>query len=88
MTQYYLNGSGHRWTNRDDNNKSEKILVNDGKVTKLRAVRYWEACGNFAVPCVRIRGKIVKLFPESEVPNKDNSPMLWMPYAVKYPDAP
>lgn len=47
-----------------------------------RAVMYWEQCGNFACPVVRIKGKATKLFPDSDVEAK-----MWMPYAVKYPTA-
>jgi hypothetical protein len=61
MRTYYLNNSGHRWINFNEDRTREKLLVWDGEKVIARMVTYWRAIGNFAVPFVRIKGKAVCL---------------------------
>jgi len=59
----YLNNSGHRWVYRDENNNSDRLNVFEpatGK-TKSYAVNHWKALGNFAIPYVKIKGKLENL---------------------------
>ncbi len=79
--QYYLNQSGSRAVSIDRNGNRETLPVSlDGKTIKPRVVRYWEQCGNFAFPVVRVKGKETPVFPDSEV-----EATMWMPFEVKYP---
>ena len=49
---YYLNNSGHRWVNIE-NGRRDRIPVLQNGVVKEKAIKYWEAVGNFSVPYVR-----------------------------------
>lgn len=80
---YYLNNSGSRGVRIDADGNHETILVNDGTCTKSRAVCYWEQCGNWSFPVVRIKGKRVTVYT-NDCPPADGSAPVWMPYAVKY----
>jgi len=62
MKTVYLNRSGHRWRNYIDG-RPEKISVVDPETgqTTQRAVRYWQAIGNWGVPYVQIKGKTEQL---------------------------
>jgi hypothetical protein len=78
---YYLNNSGSRWVTIDRSGNRETLPVSlDGETVKPRAVLYWESCGNFAYPVIRVKGKAVTLYPDSEV-----TCTKWMPYSVLYP---
>jgi hypothetical protein len=80
---YYLNNSGSRWVTIDRSGNRETLPVSlDGETVKLRAVLYWEACGNFAYPVIRLKGKAVTLYPDSEV-----TCTKWLPYSVLYPQS-
>lgn len=81
---YYLNNSGTRGVRIDAKGNRERLLVNDGHTVKERAVCFWEQCGNFSFPVVKLKGKRVSVFPNSDVPNADGSPMEFMPYEVKH----
>ena len=78
----YLNNTGSRAVSIDRNGNRERLPVSfDGGVTiKDRAVLYWEQCGNFGFPCIRIKGKAVFVYPDSEV-----EPTYWTTYELKYP---
>jgi len=79
--QYYLNQSGSRAVSIDRDGNRETLPVSlDGVTVKPRAVRYWEQCGNFAFPAVRVKGKTVTVYPDSEV-----TATMWLPFEVKYP---
>lgn len=57
----YLNNSGHRWVDILPNGKRNRVQIrHEGKIVS-RAVIYWEAIGNFAVPYVKLNGKLVQL---------------------------
>jgi hypothetical protein len=76
----YLDKSGHKCVRIDANGNRERILVCDGKTTKMRAIYYHEMVGNFSRTVIRIKGKEVAVFPDDEF-----NPSVWMPYDVKYP---
>ena len=77
---FYLNDTGHRAVCIDRNGNRERLPVSlDGITVKARAVLYWEACGNFSFPVIRVRGKQVPVYPNTEVP----PPAAWLPYGVK-----
>jgi len=79
---YYLNQSGSRAVSIDRNGNRDTLPVSlDGETVKSRAVLYWEQCGNFAFPAVRVKGKAVTVYPDSEV-----EPTKWLPFAVMYPN--
>ena len=81
---YYLNQSGHRAISIDGNGNRETIPVSlDGVTSKPRSVLYWESCGNFGIPVVRVRGKAVAVHPDTEVPPVS----FYAPFEVKYPKA-
>lgn len=82
---YYLNNSGSRGIRIDADGNREMILVNDGTCTKPRAVCYWEQCGNWSFPTVRIKGKRVTVYTD-DCPPVDGSAPVWMPYAVRHPE--
>jgi D-aminopeptidase len=79
MRTLYLNQSGHRWINVLPNGKRERINVIINGIKTSRAVLYWQAIGNFAVPTVKIGGKRQLL---CETNSSDN---CWIQYAEKYP---
>ena len=81
---YYLNNSGTRGVRIDAEGNRERLLVNDGEAVKERAVCFWEQCGNFSFPVVRLKGKQITVYPKSDVPNDDGSFMEYLPYEVKY----
>lgn len=58
MATYYLNNTGHRWVNRDENNRNERISFEWEGVRIVRRVKFYEAMGNFAVANVTIGGKV------------------------------
>jgi hypothetical protein len=63
MRTIFLNQSGHRWTNRYLDGRSQRLLVLDPATGACReyALAYWEALGNFAIPFVRIKGRLEQL---------------------------
>lgn len=81
---YHLNSSGSRGVRIDADGNRETVLVNDGTCTKARAVCYWEICGNWSFPVVRIKGKRVAVYTD-DCPPADGSAPVWVPYAVRYP---
>jgi len=65
---YYLNQSGSRAVRIDRNGNRETIPVSwDGVTVKQVAVKYWEQCGNFAMPYVRKGNKLVAVYADSDV---------------------
>ena len=79
--QYYLNNSGTRVVSIDRDGNREALPVSlDGVNVKPRAVLYWEQCGNFAFPVIRVKGKAISVYPDSEV-----EATMWLPFEVKYP---
>jgi len=75
---YYLNNHGTRAVKIDHNGNRETLPVSiDGKTIKPRAVIYWEQCGNFAFPAVRVKGKAVTVYPDNET-----EPTKWQPYEI------
>jgi hypothetical protein len=80
---YYLNSDGSRGVRIDSDGNRERLPVSlDGKTTRPRAVLYWQTLGNFAVPYIRVQGKAVAVYPDSEV-----TPSAWLPFEVLYPSA-
>ena len=78
---FYLNRDGSRAVSIDHNGNREVLPVSlDGETIQTRSVLYWEQCGNFAFPVIRMKGKAVTVYPDSEVECEK-----WLPYAVKYP---
>lgn len=78
---YYLNSHGTRSVHIDRDGNRETLPVSlDGVTVKARAVLYWEQCGNFAYPVIRVKGKTINVYPDSEV-----EATMWLPYEVKYP---
>lgn len=80
---YYLNSTGSRCVSVDRDGNRETLPVSlDGVTVKIRSVRYWEQCGNFSFPVIRVKGKEVSVYPDSEF-----DPVVWTPFSVKYPNA-
>lgn len=80
---YYLNSTGTRCVSIDRDGNRETLPVSlDGVTIKIRSIRYWEQCGNFAFPVIRVKGKETIVYPDSEV-----TPEKWLPFYVKYPNA-
>jgi hypothetical protein len=81
---YYLNQSGTRAISIDGNGNRETlpVILANGEAPKPRAVLYWEQCGNFAYPSIRVKGKAVAVYPDSDV-----APTVWMPFALRHPSA-
>lgn len=76
----YLDQSGYRVVSIDRNGNRETLPVSlDGVSVKPRSLVCWQACGNFSYPIIRVKGRQVTVYPDSEV-----SPTKWMPYSVKY----
>lgn len=64
---YYLNNSGTRCVSIDRDGNRETIPVSlDGVTITQRAVLYWEQCGNFAYPAIRVKGKALTVYPDVE----------------------
>lgn len=77
---YLLNNDGTRGVSIDANGNRERLPVTlDGVTIKARAVLYHQQLGNFSTPFIRVKGKAVAVFPDSE--NK-----VWMPFEIKYPN--
>jgi len=59
---YYLNNSGSKWITYP----KEKVLVIDAaeKYCKIRTIQHYESFGNFAVACLKYKGKMIKAFLE------------------------
>jgi len=59
---YYLNNHGSKWVTYP----KEKVLVLDAKekYCKVRAIDHYEALGNFAVACLKYKGKMISAFLE------------------------
>jgi len=75
---FYLNAHGTRAVRIDRNGNRETLPVSiDGETVKPRAVTYWEQCGNFSFPAVRIKGKAVTVYPDNET-----EPTKWQPYEI------
>ena len=66
MNTYYLNNSGSRWVtmNREGNHDRISLLTKTGKVI-TRAVKYWEAFGNFAIARISYKGKMIDVFTDT-----------------------
>ena len=75
---YYLNNSGSRWIIYP----KESVLVIDAKerYCKMRTIEHYEAAGNFAVGCLRYKGKVVKSFPY----NCNGRTVFFIDYNDKY----
>ena len=80
---YYLNNHGTRGVRIDaqGNRETLPVSMDQGQTIKPRAVTYWQQCGNFAFPCVRIKGRAVTLYPNTEAAE----PEYWTTYANRYP---
>ena len=62
----YLNNNGTKWVHKDVFGNKDKLTlqVSDGS-TITRTVEYWEQFGNFATARISIKGKKVKVFPDT-----------------------
>jgi hypothetical protein len=80
---YYLNSHGTRGVRIDaqGNRETLPVSMDQGQTIRPRAVTYWQQCGNFAFPCVRMQGRIITLYPNTEA----TEPEYWTTYANKYP---
>lgn len=81
---YYLNNSGSRGVRIDADGNRETITVNDGTTIKPRAVIYWQSCGNYSFPVIRLHGKRVTVYTD-DTPPPDGSAPVWSPFEVRYP---
>lgn len=81
---YYLNNSGSRGVRIDADGNRENITVNDGTTTKQRAVLYWETCGNYSFPVIRLHGKRVTVYTD-DTPPPDGCAPVWSPFEIRYP---
>ena len=62
---YYLNNNGSRWINFT-NGKRDRLWFSTKSGKRIRrAVRYYEAFGNFATASISYKGKIVNVFVDS-----------------------
>lgn len=63
MRTLFLNKSGHRWKNVSYAGKTQRLQVvfPDSGEIKSYALTYWEALGQFAIPFVRIKGRLEQL---------------------------
>jgi hypothetical protein len=79
---YYLNNHGTRGVriDRQGNRETLPVSMDQGRTIRPRAVTYWQQCGNFCFPYIRVKGQIVSLYPDDEV-----TPTYWTTYANKYP---
>lgn len=76
---YHINSIGSRSVSIDREGNRETLPVSlDGETVKPRAVRYWEMCGNFSYPVIRVKGKETTIFPDDIF-----QPTMWTPLAVK-----
>jgi hypothetical protein len=59
---YYLNNSGSKWVTYP----KDKVLVIDAseRYCKQRTIDHYESFGNFAVACLKYKGKMISAFPE------------------------
>lgn len=80
---YYLNNHGTRGVRIDAQGNRETLpySTDQGQTIKPRAVTYWKQCGNFAFPCIRIKGRTVTLYPNTEA----TEPEYWTTYENRYP---
>lgn len=74
---YYLNNTGSR-----RKTPGEKLMFDDGRAVKPRAIDFWQQCGNFAFPCIRVKGKRVAVYPNSEVKIKGEE-IIWRTFEHK-----
>lgn len=66
---YYLNNSGHRWVVYTDGKKEKISLKTESGKTVERTVIFYESFGNFAVCCISYKGKKIKVFPDTVLPD-------------------
>jgi len=66
---YYLNNTGSRWVILN-NGKNEKIeLQTESGKKVIRTAIFYEQFGNFAVVCISYKGKKIKVFPDTILPD-------------------
>lgn len=68
----------------DANGNRETIPFSTDKGATIRhtAVKYWEMCGNWSCAHIRIAGKIVAVYPDSDV-----TVAYYQTFASKYPNS-
>lgn len=65
MNTLYLNNSGSRWINLENDKKDMITLrTKEGKAV-TRTILFWESFGNFAVACISYKGKKIKVFTDT-----------------------
>jgi len=77
----YLNNYGTRAVRIDSWGHRETLpfSTDGGKTIVQRAVCYWEQCGNFAFPTIKVKGKRQAVYPDSDVEVK-----FYSTYSDKY----
>lgn len=57
---FYLNNTGSRWVSFENGKKPKIYALHNGKII-MRTALYFEQFGNFAVVCISVKGKKIKL---------------------------
>lgn len=77
---YYLNNSGSRGVEIDHNGRRETLLFQSeiGGTIIERSIVYHQMLGNFSFPFIRVKGKVVAVYPS----NNDES--VFQTFETKY----
>jgi hypothetical protein len=66
---YYLNNAGHRWVVYKNGRKETITLTTRSGVRITRTAIHYEMFGNFAVCLISYKGKKMKVFPDTALPD-------------------
>jgi len=80
MKTYYLNNSGSRWINKE-NNIIRLISLKDN-YNKLRKVEFYSSFGNFAAANLKYKNKRYSLLCQTT--DKNNIPVYFVDYKEYY----
>jgi hypothetical protein len=66
---FYLNNTGSRWVVLENGIKPKITLeTKSGKMVEKTPL-YYESFGNFAVAAIKHKGKVIKVFPDTKIPD-------------------
>lgn len=66
---YYLNNSGTRWVIYENGKKRKIELQTKSGKKIIRTAIFYESFGNFATVCISYKGKKIKIFPDTILPD-------------------
>lgn len=67
---YYLNNTGHRWVVFEDGKKPRHTFTTSKGEQVTRTAIFYESFGNFATVCINWKGKRIKVFLDTILPDR------------------